>query len=333
MKKQNRAQEALQLTPLSQSRLVAYTTAASLGAFFTSQSADAQVVESPAFAPYPATILPPPAAGGIYITNGPNGFSGAYHYFTVDSNTVPELCFTINAPTADPPTGPHNNQFLDIFGLNGGKPLTPTYYSSTTSSGYTTNAYLVPFLGGTTINSNSAGAPTYQPRLAIAYIVKNPYGYYKYLDTKYTGKAALGFQFVGAADHQTHFGYMDVKVNSSTNSDGYYVINSFTVYDVYYNATANAGITVPIEVTVSDIEVTNEAVTINFTSNDNADPTLFVLQSSPTLGASATWTDDTTAVITQTIVANLARGIDLAIYQAVTTAAGAPARYYRIKHL
>ena len=48
--------QASRLTPDSQGRLVAYTAAAGLGAFFGGQTVEGQVTESHAFAGYPITL-------------------------------------------------------------------------------------------------------------------------------------------------------------------------------------------------------------------------------------------------------------------------------------
>lgn len=66
-------------------------------------------------------------------------------------------------------------------------------------------------------------------------------------------------------------------------------------------------------------------------STENDDPSVFALQTSPTLGPSASWATDNTAVITQ-----LTNGTatNPATYQAVTTPArGTTSQYWRIKKL
>ncbi len=300
------------LTPDSQNRLLAYTTAAGLGAFFAGQNAEAQVTESAAFAPYPATLLP---LGGT-------GAYGIYHYFSVDGGATPDFNLTINGPIPSTPTA-KVSQFIDLPGIGGTNlALTPT----------PVDPYLVPFLGGTTIDATTAAPPSYEPRMAICYLMKNAYGgYYNYLDSKYKTTGALGFQFVGSVDGQTHFGYMDVLVNTTTNSGGIFIVQSVVIQDVFYNATPNAGITVPVTVVISSVTVgTGNAVTINFTSNDNASPSAFTLQTSPTLGASASWTTDPAASISLITAADPPKGIDTATYQAVTTGTGGPTQFYRI---
>jgi hypothetical protein len=215
--------------------------------------------------------------------------------------------------------------------------LTPTFYPAD-SHGNTNNAYAACFLGGTVINSTNGSAPFYKPRLGLCYFAKNNYGgFYNYVDNKYITTGALGFEFVGSVDGQTHFGYMDVQVNTVL-SNSIPVVQSVVIQDVYYNATPNAGITVPIMVKISDITIdtnNNNAVTINFTSNDNADPSTFTLETRPTLGATANWTTDTAASIAQATTPASGippNGLDLTIYTAVTTAPSGASQFYRIKH-
>jgi hypothetical protein len=311
-----------QLSPDSQNRLMAYTTAAGLGAFFAGQSVEAQVTESAAFAPYPATLLP---LGGT-------GTNGYYHYFSVDGGTNAQFNLTINDPIPSVPTS-RVSQFIDMPGepppLYGVVPTNAIGISLTPTP---VNAYLVPFLGGTTISAATAGPPSYQPRLAIAYLEKNAYnGYYNYLDSKFRTTGALGFQFVGSVDGQTHFGYMNVQVNTTTNSGGIYIMQSVVIQGIYYNATPNAGITVPIVVNITSVNVAaGNAVTINFTSNDNADPSLLTLETSPTIDASADWQPDPAASITQLTSANPGQGFNQGTYQAVTTGTGGLSQFYRI---
>jgi hypothetical protein len=337
MKNDKNGIETSTLSTDSESRLIAYTTAASLGAFFASHNAEAQIVESQAFAPYPATILPPPGGGGVYIANGPNGFSGYYHYFSIDGSATPEFALTINDPLPANATLSDPNQFIDLVGeTTNDLILTPTY-SSPDGGGHTNNAYCISFLGGTPISAATGSPPWYQPRLAISYQASYMYNgilySYNALDNKYITTGALGFEFVSAIDGQTHFGYMDVQVNTFKNSGGFIDVKSVTINDVYYNATPNAPITVPIEVNVTSITVgAGNAVTINFTSNDSSPASNFTLETSPTLGPSANWTADPAASISVTTTAIPKNGLNLTTYQAVTTATGGAAQFYRLSN-
>jgi hypothetical protein len=322
MKNKENAVPTPQLKPDSQSRVIAYSTAAGLGAFFAGQNAEAQVTESPAFAPYPATLIPG-AGTGAY---------GFYHYFSVDGGANPQFNLTINNPIPPKPTT-RVAQFIDLPGVVSSTNLSLTNLALTpVVSPLPPNAYLVPFLGGSIIDgdTNAAAPPTYQPRLAISYLEANAYGgFYNYLDSKYMTTGALGFQFVGSVDNQLHFGYMDVQVNTTTNSGGIIIVQSVVIQDMFYNAKPNAAITVPIQVSITNVTVgAGNAVTITFTSNDSAVASDFTLQTSPTLGASASWVDAAVS-ITQISSANTG-GINEATYQAITTGTGGPSQFYRI---
>jgi hypothetical protein len=124
--------QAPHLKPDSQNRLIAYSTAASLGAFFAGQSVEAQSTLSPAFGSYPVTLR---------IGAG----SAGYNYLNID--------------------GQGNNFNLDVtstrvtFGTitAGDSPLNPT------SSGY-----VIPWTVGLSIGPSSGTAPTYKKWLATA---------------------------------------------------------------------------------------------------------------------------------------------------------------------
>ena len=62
----------------SHKRLLAYSTAASLGAFFAGQNAEAAVVQAPGLAPYPHVLLPQPLGS----TNGTN------HYLSIEGGSI-----------------------------------------------------------------------------------------------------------------------------------------------------------------------------------------------------------------------------------------------------
>ena len=101
-----------------------------------------------------------------------------------------------------------------------------------------------------------------------------------------------------------------------------------TFNGIYYNKTPNAAIVTgslpPVIVSATSIQVgAKNAVTINFTSTTNAPTSAFTLETSPVLGASASWTTDTKAVISSS---------GPGVYQAVTTGTGGPSQFFRIKH-
>jgi hypothetical protein len=183
------------------------------------------------------------------------------------------------------------------------------------------NGYVIPWTVGTTLNATTGSVPTYKKWLANSYFYG---GAWLYTWNNFPTEEALGFSFT-AGDGQTHFGYMNVKVNHTAGAN-----NDFTatVTGIYYNATPNAGIVIgslpAAAVTISSIKVgSGNSVTINFTSSDNAAASAFTLQSSPALGASANWTTDSGAVITSS-----APGV----YQAVTTGTGGAAQFFRVSH-
>lgn len=344
----------LNLSIDSQERLLAYTTAAGFGAFFAGQSLDAQVVESAGLAPYPHTIIP-----GVGV-----GPYGAYHYFSVDGGKT-NFNFSIDGPplTTHPTqqfpsqavniygfgSSPNAGPYGVVFGTNStiiansafGSLLTPTF-SPPDSGGHTNNSYAISFLGGSIINATTASAPHYQPRIALCYFgASNPYGppggFYSYINNWYQTPGNLAFEFTGSSDGQTHFGYMEVEVNSVI-TNGIPQISSVIIEGIYYNATPNASITVPTHIKVSGFELgAAGAVTINFTSNDASPASSFTLQTSPTLGASANWQTDPNATISLITGATPTLGgpnnsPNRSVFQAVTTATGGAgiSQFYRV---
>ncbi|MGH7955365.1 MAG: hypothetical protein ACREOZ_05335, partial [Gloeomargaritales cyanobacterium] len=205
------------MAPDSQKRLIAYTTAAGLGAFFGGQSAEAQVTASSAFVAYPAIL---PSDTGTNTTD---------FAFDVDGDSSNDLQFIVFGQG----NIPNHSQVADIIGL------TNVLNTANQLLNDSKTSYMHAWLGGETINASTGFAPTYKPRLALSYA----YGYL--LNNKFPVTAALGFSFVSEVDNQTHFGYMDVRVNTTTNNLGQHFISSVIIKDMYYNATPNAGITIP----------------------------------------------------------------------------------------
>jgi PEP-CTERM motif len=208
MKNRKEVRPAARFTVDSQNRLLAYTTAASVGAFFAGQSAEGQVVESSAFAPYPQTLMVP---------NG-TGANHDYFYFSVDGggtefNLVP-------------------NTWRVTFG---GIPSSTSFALNPSSNRYvipwTTGMYVGPL--GNSLTPNEA-KPTYKSWLA-----EDSHGTQTYLFNNFTTTGAVGFEFVSGLDSQTHFGYMDIQVNGTP---GVYGDFSATVTGIYYNATPNQGL-------------------------------------------------------------------------------------------
>ena len=277
------------LTADSQNRLLAYTTAAGLGAFFAGQSVEAQVTASAALAPYPHTLVP----------HTGTGYYNMYFYLDVDGDGTPDFNLDVNSWRVDISGMPLSNQMLNP----------------------SSNAYLIPWTIGMTINATTGSAPLYKRFLANSY--SGIYGF-----NNFTSSEALGFDFTSSLDGQRHFGYMDIQVNHTSGILGTYNDFTATVAGIYYNATPNASITIgdlpAVVVTVTSIHVEpGNSVTINFTSSDNGPASAFTLETTSALGASANWTTDAGAVISSS-----ASGV----YQAVTTGTGGTAQFYRIRH-
>src|SRR5215471_20806302 len=148
----------LRLTADSQSRLLAYSTAASLGAFFVGQKAEASVVQAPGLAPYPLVILPQPLGS----TNGTD------HYLSIEGGSVTNFDLYIGPDLISHPTDRWPSQqinmpgFVPSTGVTNGVALTPQWHDGTT------NAYIGAMWGGLVVGHNANSAvPTYQPRLGI----------------------------------------------------------------------------------------------------------------------------------------------------------------------
>jgi hypothetical protein len=196
-------QQRDRFTPDSQKRLLAYTTAAGLGAFFGGQNAEAAPTLSLGLGPYPHTLLPG-AGTGIYHN---------YFYFDVDGNGIPDFNLGVNART------------IDISGYGAGRlVLNPS-----------SNGYVIPWTVGSTVNGATGKVPTYQRWLAKQNTVNPAYNFNNFSST-----AAMGFQFVSgiSGTDQTHFGYVDLRVNGAPGSF------TVTVSDIYWETTPNTGIPV-----------------------------------------------------------------------------------------
>ena len=280
MKTKTNIKPASRLTPDSQSRLVAYTAAAGLGAFFGGQAVEGQVTESHAFASYPVTLNP--LEGYVFLDidgDGTNDFKLAFVY-----------PFEVAVYETQP-----GNVFLS--------PVNNVY------------GFVNPWTSGMTINATTGH---------IARAASLSEGYY-YFGGNYN---YLGFSFTGG-DGKAHFGYMNIQMEEI--GSPIYGPPSWldvVVNGIYYNKTPNAAIVTgslpPVIVSATSIKVgAKNAVTINFTSSDNAAASAFKLETSPVLGASASWTTDTKAVISSN---------GPGIYKAVTTGTGGRSQFFRIKH-
>jgi hypothetical protein len=170
-------------TPDSQRRLLAYTTAAGLGAFLGGQNAEAAPTLSLGLGPYPHTLIP--GAG-----------TGAYHnyfYFDVDGNGTPDFNLGVNSKR------------IDISGYGANRlVLNPA-----------SNGYVIPWTTGMTINGTTGTAPTYHRWLAN----QNPNNA-AYNFNNFSSKSAMGFQIMSdvSGSSQPHFGYVDLQVNGAPGS-------------------------------------------------------------------------------------------------------------------
>src|SRR5665213_74525 len=297
---------ASRLTPDSQSRLVAYTAAAGLGAFFGGLAVEGQVTQSHALAGYPATLSDPQADT---ITGGDE-----YFFLDIDGDGANDFKLKVGAiSTVILETRPGNLVISPV------------------------SHYMIPWTNGVSINAATTGLTASGGYLADTRFINN-FGYYyndsfdpHSIDAGPLGPLPyyLGFSFTGG-DGKTHFGYMNIQVNKTEVSTGYgtrFYDFSVLVNGIYYNQTPNAAIVTgslpPVIVSATSIQVgAQNAVTINFTSTTNAAASAFTLETSSVLGASASWTTDTKAVI-----ASSGPGV----YQAVTTGTGGPSQFFRIK--
>ncbi|HUA67969.1 MAG TPA: PEP-CTERM sorting domain-containing protein [Candidatus Saccharimonadales bacterium] len=205
MKTRKKIRQINPLTADSQNRLLAYTTAASVGAFFAGQSVEAQVVESSALSSYPQTL-------GVPNGLGPNQ---DYFYLDIDGDGTHDFNLVPNT-------------WRVTFG---GTPSSTSFALNPSSS-----KYIIPWTTGMYVGASTGTKPTYKNFLA-----NGNHGTSTYLFNNFTSTEAVGFEFVSGIDSQIHFGYMDIQVNGTP---GVYGDFSATVTGIYYNETPNAGITV-----------------------------------------------------------------------------------------
>ncbi len=299
MKKRKPSRQSATLTPEAQRRLVAYTTAVGLGAFFGGQAAEGQVTASQALAPYPKTITTTTA-------------------FSVPGDAINDFYFSFVAAPGDKfgEVVSYYNYNCLIFGENTNCfPVDPL---SADRTGFT-YGYPIPWTVGAAIGSGTSWEPNY-----LQYGGQMANGYHNTFST--AGDLGFAFARIVGSVTNTYYGYMNIQITGSHySSPGFTLV----VNGIYYNATPGASINagaVPsgppsatINVTGIKVDSSNN-VTINFTSSDNAAASAFSLQKSSSLGVSASWTTDTSAVISST-------GTDT--YQATTTTSGG-VLFYRI---
>ncbi len=362
------------LTPEAQHRLIAYTAAASLGAFL-GQSADGQVTQSQGLAPYPCIITNSASSNTFAVAFSIDGFATQFKFTShnkAESNDWPvdytKATYITYTPVFKDKTnsvdlyampvyngkhygadltnwwatlggktnwGPATNWWLlrtngvantNTFILNpGGQEGTVPAPQKFHISGLTTPpayGYPVPWTVGSVIDTN-AWSPVYQQ---YGDVLANYWGADAHTNNagaNFANGGALGFTFwsMKSGTMNRYFGYMNIQITGNARPPGYTLI----VSNIYYNATPNTAITVggvsaPATVKVGSISVSGGTVTINFTSSDSAASSVFSLQKSTSLGASASWS---------------AAGGSITgsggSYQAVTSTSGG-FLYYRIHH-
>ena len=318
------------LTADSQKRLLAYSTAAGLGAFFAGQNAEAALVQAPGLGSYPVTVLPHPVGS----TNGTD------FYLSIEGGTVTNFDLNIYPDLLSHPTNQWPAQLIQLIGfvpdtnnptVVNGQPLCPPF------SDGSTNAYIGAFFGGMVIGNNATTfTPWYHPSLGISYNA-GAYPWINYNWTEVPGfpEEYVGFEFTSSADGQNHFGYMDMQVNFTSATVGAatkQVVKSVVIKDCRYETTPNAGVTVPssIKITSFTEDPSNgNLITIDFGPNwANDNSSTFVLETSPTLGSSAAWVTDPQATVFQTGTANIDAP---ATYQALTYPTNNGAQFWRIR--
>lgn len=320
------------LTADSQNRLLAYSTAASLGAFFAGQNAGGAVLQAPGLAPYPLVVLPQPVGS----TNETD------HYLSIEGGSTTNFNLLIWPDLLSHPTEQWPAQLVDLRqfipdtnnpSIVNGQALAPL------QSDGSTNAYISAFLGGMVVgNPSNTTIPWYGQRLALSYNAGSSYPWINYAWSNFSGFPSeyLGFEFTSGVDGKNHFGYMDVQVNFTSATVGTLtkqIVESVVIKDCRYETTPDTGITIPSAIKITSFTQDpsqNNLITIDFGPNWPDDNTsTYVLETSPTLGPSATWTQDTQAVVYQTATADSDHA---ATYQALTyPATGATAQYWRIR--
>jgi hypothetical protein len=312
----------------SQKRLLAYSTAAGLGAFFAGQNAGATLVQAPGLAPYPLVVLPQPLGS----TNATD------HYLSIEGGSVTNFDLYIGPDLLSHPTSQWPSQqillipYTNNVSIVEGQPLCPPF------SDGSTNAYIGAFFGGMIIGNNTnTFTPSYHPSLGISYNYTPSYPFVNSHWTEVPGfpEEYVGFKFTSSVDGQNHFGYMHIQVNFTSATIGAAteeIIQSVVVNDCRYETTPNAGVTVPSAIKITSFTKdpsNNNLITIDFGPNwANDNTSTYVLETSPTLGPSAVWVTDPQALVFQTGTANIDSP---ATYQTLTYPTNSVAQFWRIK--
>ncbi|MFO1475343.1 MAG: hypothetical protein U1F98_01670 [Verrucomicrobiota bacterium] len=310
----------------SQNRLLAYSTAASLGAFYVGGNAQAALVQAPGLAPYPHVILAPP----------PGTATESHHYLSIESGSKTNFDLIFGPDLLSHTTSGGPPQVVELPGFDADtQPLTTLWVNGDP------NAYIAAFFGGAVIGNNTNTAlPSYHPRLALSYQI----GGYPFVNYNWNGYLSYpneyaGFKFKSTVDGQNHFGYLQLQINfidATTNTlpPGVTkrVLQSVVIKDCRYESTPDAGVTIPKEIMITNITNSDNTVTIDFgpNSTENDDATVFTLETSLSLGSSAVWVADPNVI--SMIQVTTGDSQQPATYQVQTTRDPAvPTQFYRIK--
>jgi len=289
MKDQKSSHQTGQFSPELQNRLLAYTTAASLGAFMAAPAAEAQVTPSACLGPYP----------NLLVRGDGTGYYYTYHYMDVEGTGAYNFLLNVD------------NFRINITGLNGTNATGPNAVLSPA-----TNNYVVPWANGASIGPTNS------------FVARNQYGYWLASDTYTVGTGfgykfnnfpttrSMGFSFADT-NGLTHFGYMNIQVNTHKAPKDFSVI----VTGVYYNATPNQPIVAQTFVVESITLSPTNSVLIKFSTPDTVSLSAFQVQAKTTPDASSTWTTVPGAVFSSL------GGIQ---YQVVLPAPGGSTQYFRI---
>src|ERR1700742_4162331 len=107
MKNDDSSVQRSKLSADSRNRMLAYSTAAGLGAFFGGQNAQAVVVQAPGLGAYPVVLLPGPIGS-------PNGTD---HYLDFDGGNITNFDLFIGADLLSHATNKSPAQVVDLYGI------------------------------------------------------------------------------------------------------------------------------------------------------------------------------------------------------------------------
>jgi len=337
MKKAKTPRPSASLTPEAHRHLIAYTTAAGLGAFFGGQAAEGQVTQSQGLAPYPYIKMGSAISNSFSILGDGvtdfqfiyTGHAWAEGYSAANGGAGKGYGAGYYGSTYPPKFSAIIYGIPKFSYLVGGFHKTPANFLKTTnnfvldpavSANPLAPGYPVPWTVGAIVDSNAVNVGYQQYGGQIANGFHNAF-------PSTNGFGALGFTFVRMNGNVTnrYYGYMVLEVVGTNYPDYWEGGYTAVVTSIYYNATPGVGIKVAavpaLGINVTGIKVgPGSTVTINFTSSNYESASSFTLQKSASVGASASWTTDGSAVITSSTPG---------VYQAVTTGSGG-VLFYRI---